>query len=397
MQITPSNMIKRLPRQEFAAVFQKIAEKKKTGADIINLGQGNPDLPTPPHIVNALQDSAGTLLYHQYAPFRGFDFFKQSIADFYLREFGVPVNLEKEIALFCGGKTGLYVLSQCLLNPNDIALVPDPGYPEYAPGIMMANAEPHYIQLHEEDGFLPNLESIESSVLQKAKVLFLNYPNNPTGAVANKVFFEEAASFAHRHGIHVIHDFAYGSFHHGQKPVSFLHAPLGKKVGIELYSLSKTFNMAGWRIAFAIGNERIIQAVNEFQDHVFVSMFGGFQHAASVALKSDPYNIEVLRQTYFERMQFFVKQAKEKLGWEIKLPDGAFYLWAKIPDAFADSHAFSQYLLEHANVVVSPGAMFGQNGDRYVRISMVAPIEKLASFIDRIQALHLTFHEKARI
>lgn len=397
VKILPSNMIERLPEQKFGTVFEKIAHKTQHGANIINLGQGNPDLPTPAHIVSALQEAAGTLPFQQYAPFRGFDFFKQAIADFYRKEFGIEVDPKKEIALFNGGKTGLYVMSQCLLDPGDIALVPDPGYPEYHSGILMADAKPYCIRLEEENGYLPNFSSIDPDVLKKAKVLFLNYPNNPTGAVANEAFFEEAAAFASTHGLHVIHDFAYGSFHYEQKPVSFLKAPLGKNVGVELYSLSKTFNMAGWRVAFAVGNEDIIHAINAFQDHVFVSMYGGFQHAATVALQSDDSHIQSLKEVYLERMAFFIRQAEKQLGWIIERPTGAFYLWAPIPDEFEDSHTFADYLLEHADVVVTPGSVFGTHGRRHVRISMVAPIEQLALFIDRLHILPIRFHQKTRI
>ncbi|MDM5299805.1 aminotransferase class I/II-fold pyridoxal phosphate-dependent enzyme [Bacillus pumilus] len=397
MNIRPSRMIERLPEQKFGTVFEKIAQKKQNGANILNLGQGNPDLPTPAHIVSALQDSADTLQFQQYAPFRGFDFFKHAIVDFYYREFGAVIDPDKEIALFNGGKTGLYVMSQCLLDPGDIALVPDPGYPEYHSGILMADAKPYCIKLDENNGYLPDLSSIESGVLNKAKVLFLNYPNNPTGAVANDAFFEEAAAFAAAHELHVIHDFAYGSFHYGQKPVSFMNAPLGKSVGVELYSLSKTFNMAGWRVAFAVGNEEIIHAINAFQDHVFVSMYGGFQQAATIALQSDETHIQSLKEVYAERMDFFIRQAARKLGWVIERPAGAFYLWAPIPDDFKDSHAFADYLLDEADVVVTPGGVFGANGRHHVRISMVAPLEQLALFIDRLTILPIRFQQKTRI
>ncbi|MCY7669629.1 aminotransferase class I/II-fold pyridoxal phosphate-dependent enzyme, partial [Bacillus safensis] len=206
-----------------------------------------------------------------------------------------------------------------------------------------------------------------------------------------------AADFASAHGLHVIHDFAYGSFHYKQKPVSFLNAPLGKSVGVELYSLSKTFNMAGWRVAFAVGNEDIIQAINALQDHVFVSMYGGFQQAATVALQSDDCHIQSLKEVYLERIHFFIRQAEKQLGWSIEHPAGAFYLWAPIPDDFEHSHAFADYLLEHTDVVVTPGGVFGAHGSRHVRISMVAPIEQLALFIDRLRILPIRFNQKTRI
>lgn len=222
MEITPSDVIKTLPRQEFSLVFQKVKELEKTGAHIINLGQGNPDLPTPPHIVEALREASLNPSFHGYGPFRGYPFLKEAIAAFYKREYGVTINPETEVALFGGGKAGLYVLTQCLLNPGDIALVPNPGYPEYLSGITMARAELYEMPLYEENGYLPDFEKIDPAVLEKAKLMFLNYPNNPTGAVADAAFYARAAAFAKEHNIHLIHDFAYGAFEFDQKPASFL-------------------------------------------------------------------------------------------------------------------------------------------------------------------------------
>ncbi|QVL39317.1 pyridoxal phosphate-dependent aminotransferase [Bacillus velezensis] len=391
MEIIPSDVIKTLPKQEFSLVFQKVKEMEKTGAQIINLGQGNPDLPTPPHIVETLREAALNPSYHGYGPFRGYPFLKEAIAEFYEREYGVSVNPETEVALFGGGKAGLYVLTQCLLNPGDIALVPNPGYPEYLSGITMARAELHEMPLYPENGYLPDFERIDPAVLKKAKLMFLNYPNNPTGATADQAFYEKAAAFAKKHDIHLIHDFAYGAFEFDQNPASFLQAKEAKTVGAELYSFSKTFNMAGWRMAFAVGNEKIIQAVNEFQDHVFVGMFGGLQQAAAAALSGNPEHTERLKRTYKERIDFFTALCEKELGWSIEKPKGTFYVWAEIPNEFESSHQFSDYLLEHAHVVVTPGEIFGSGGKRYVRISMVAKQGDLREFVLRIQKLGLSF------
>ncbi|WP_420976092.1 pyridoxal phosphate-dependent aminotransferase [Bacillus vallismortis] len=391
MEITPSDIIKTLPKQEFSLVFQKVKGMEKTGADIINLGQGNPDLPTPPHIVEALREASLNPSFHGYGPFRGYPFLKEAIAAFYKREYGVSINPETEVALFGGGKAGLYVLTQCLLNPGDIALVPNPGYPEYMSGIAMARAELHDMPLYEENGYLPDFEKINPAALKKAKLMFLNYPNNPTGAVADTAFYAKAAAFAKEHKIHLIHDFAYGAFEFDKKPASFLEAEDAKAVGAELYSFSKTFNMAGWRMAFAVGNEKIIQAVNEFQDHVFVGMFGGLQQAASAALSGDPEQMESLKRIYEERIAFFTELCEKELGWKIEKPKGTFYVWAEIPKMFETSHQFSDYLLEHAHVVVTPGDIFGSNGKRHVRISMVSKQEDLREFVMRIQKLNLKF------
>ena len=276
--------LERLPQQYFAKLVGKIQKYIKSGADVINLGQGNPDQPTPKHIVESLKEAVDNPDFHKYPPFRGHRFLKEAVATYYEREYGVDVDPESEVAILFGGKGGLVEISQCMLNPGDIALVPDPGYPDYWSGVALAGASMEMIPLLAENDFLPKYDEISEDILEKAKLLFLNYPNNPTGAMADHSFFEQSIEFANQNNLCVVHDFAYGAIgFDGKKPISFLQSDGAKNVGIEIYTLSKTYNMAGWRIGFAVGNRSVIEMLNLYQDHMYVSIFGAVQQAAATA------------------------------------------------------------------------------------------------------------------
>ncbi len=262
-----------------------MGEYIEQGYDVINLGQGNPDQPTPEHIVAKLQEAAANPENHKYSPFQGHRYLKQAAADFYFREYGVTIDPDKEVAILFGGKAGLVEIPQCLLNPGDTILVPDPGYPDYLSGVALAQADMVTMALKEENNFLPDYNEIHKEILLQAKLMFLNYPNNPTGATATKEFFEKTVGLARENDICVVHDFAYGAIgFDGEKPLSFLQIDGAKEVGIEIYTLSKTYNMAGWRVAFAVGNKSVIEAIELLQDHLYVSLFGAIQEAAAEAL-----------------------------------------------------------------------------------------------------------------
>lgn len=373
----------KLPEQFFAKLVKKVSHYVAQGYDVINLGQGNPDQPTPSHIVEALKEGADNPDYHKYSPFRGHGFLKQAAADFYKREYGVQLDPEKEVAVLFGGKTGLVELSQCYLNPGDTALVPDPGYPDYWSGIAMAGAKMETMPLLAENAFLPNYASLEENVLKEAKLMFLNYPNNPTAGVATKAFFEETVGLAKKHDILVCHDFAYGAIgFDGQKPVSFLEVEGAKEVGIEIYTLSKTFNMAGWRVGFAIGNEQVIESINLLQDHFYVSLFGAVQHAAAAALNESQECVDELVATYEKRRNAFIGRLKEN-GWDVQAPQGSFFCWLRVPEGYT-SESFADHLLEKAHVVVAPGIGFGKEGDKYVRAGLLSSEKRLIEAADRI-------------
>ncbi|MBJ6363585.1 pyridoxal phosphate-dependent aminotransferase [Paenibacillus sp. GCM10012307] len=382
----PAERMKNLPKQFFASLVQKANAQAAKGKDVINLGQGNPDRPTPPHIVEALQSAAANPLYHRYSPFRGYAFLKEAVAQRYKEDYGVKVDPETEIAILFGGKTGLVEISQCLLNPGDICLVPDPGYPDYWSGIALAGASMSFMPLAEQNGFLPDYSAIDPAVADRSKLMFINYPNNPTGAVADSSFYEETVRFASRHQIAVVSDFAYGAIgFDGEKPVSFLQTPGAKEVGFEIYTLSKTYNMAGWRVGFAIGNAKMIASINLIQDHYYCSLFGGIQEAAAVALTGPQDCVHELRSIYESRRNA-VYAALAEIGWKAARPGGSFFCWLPVP-AGTTSSEFADLVLEQADVVVAPGIGFGTNGEGYVRLGLLTSEERLAEAVRRIGTL----------
>ncbi len=383
-----SEILRNLPKQFFASLVSKVNDVVAKGNDVINLGQGNPDQPTPQHIVDALKQAADQPKFHKYSPFRGHSFLKKAAAEFYQSEYGVELDPETEVAVLFGGKAGLVEIPQCLLNPGDIALVPDPGYPDYWSGVELARAEMAYMPLKKENAFLPNYSEIDSDTLEKAKVMFLNYPNNPTGAIATKEFFEETISFAKKHEICVVHDFAYGAIgFDGKKPISFLEMDGAKDIGIEIYTLSKTYNMAGWRVGFAVGNSSVIEALNLIQDHMYVSLFSPIQAAAAAALTESQACVKELVDKYESRRNAFIG-ALHDIGWDVIAPAGSFFAWLPVPEGYT-SVSFADLLLEKAHVAVAPGIGFGEYGDGYVRVGFLTDEDRLVEAANRIKKLGL--------
>ncbi|MDM5198565.1 pyridoxal phosphate-dependent aminotransferase [Fictibacillus enclensis] len=383
-----ADALKRLPEQFFAKLVGKASAVAAQGHDVINLGQGNPDQPTPPHIVAALQEAAVNPQYHKYSPFRGYDFLKEAVAVYYKNEFGVEVDPKKEVAVLFGGKAGLVEVAQCFLNKGDTALVPDPGYPDYWSGVAMAEAEMSMMALKEENDFLVDYNEIDKETADRAKLMFLNYPNNPTAGVATPQFFKETVDFAKKHDILVVHDFAYGAIgFDGEKPVSYLQTHGAKEQGIEIYTLSKTYNMAGWRVGFAIGNESVIESINLLQDHFYVSLFPAVQEAAAKALLGAQDCVRELADMYEKRRNVFISGLQE-LGWDVKAPRGSFFCWLPVPEGHT-SESFADYLLKEAHVVVAPGIGFGKEGEGYVRVGLLTDEERLKEAADRIRALNI--------
>ncbi|WP_377864551.1 pyridoxal phosphate-dependent aminotransferase [Bacillus sp. R86525] len=384
----PSEIVTSLPTQFFASLVAKVNKVVAAGHDVINLGQGNPDQPTPPHIVKALQNAAEKTIHHKYPPFRGHESLKEAVATFYKREYGVELNPKTEVAILFGGKAGLVELPICFTNPGDTILVPDPGYPDYLSGVALAKAQFETMPLIAENNFLPDYTKIDDTIAERAKLMFLNYPNNPTGATASKEFFDKTIHFANKHNILVVHDFAYGAIgFDGQKPVSFLQADGAKDVGIEIYTLSKTFNMAGWRIAFAVGNESVIETINLLQDHMYVSIFGAVQDAAREALLSSQSCVVELVNSYESRRNALI-EACHAIGWNVDIPKGSFFAWLPVPEGYT-SEQFSNILLEKAHVAVAPGVGFGEHGEGYVRVGLLHTEERLREAINRIDKLKI--------
>lgn len=383
-----SKKIQQLPTQFFAALVQKVNAALAEERDVINLGQGNPDQPTPPHIIKALQEAAENPQNHKYSPFRGIAELRQAAASFYKREYNVDIDPETEVAILGGTKIGLVELPLAVLNPGDTMLLPDPGYPDYLSGVVLGDVNFEVMPLFAENNFLPDYNALSDAVKEKAKLLYLNYPNNPTGGTATLEFFEETVRFAKEHNIIVSHDFAYGAIgFDGNKPISFLQADGAKDVGIEMYTLSKTYNMAGWRIGFAVGNPDIVAAINLIQDHLFCSQFPAVQQAAAVALAASQRYADELRATYERRRNVLIEEA-QRIGWQATAPKGSFFAWLPVPLGFT-SEQFADLLLDKADIAVAAGNGFGQYGEGYVRVGLLVSEDRLREAISRIEKLNL--------
>lgn len=383
-----SKKLQQLPPQFFASLVQKVNAAIAEGRDIINLGQGNPDQPTPIHIIEALQQAAENPMTHKYPPFRGIAELREAAAAFYMREYGVSIDPQTEVAIVGGTKIGLVELPLAIMNPGDLMLLPDPGYPDYLSGVALADVQFATMPLQADNHFLPDYNLLSDDIKARAKLLYLNYPNNPTGAMATYDFFQETVAFAKKHQIAVAHDFAYGAIgFDGKKPISFLQIEGAKEVGIEFYTLSKTFNMAGWRVGFAVGNAKIIEAIELLQDHLFCSLFPAVQHAAAHALNMEQTVVEELRATYENRRNVLVEEAA-KIGWRVKAPAGSFFAWLPVPEGYT-SEQFTDLLLNEADVAVANGRGFGEFGEGYVRVGLLVEEERLREAMQRIAALHI--------
>ncbi|WP_053376345.1 pyridoxal phosphate-dependent aminotransferase [Paenibacillus sp. FJAT-27812] len=386
--IQPADRMNGLPTQFFAKLVAKANAQAAKGRDVINLGQGNPDQPTPPHIVAKLQEAAANPLYHKYPPFSGYPFLKEAVAKRYKEDYNVDIDPTTEVAILFGGKTGLVEISQCLLNPGDVCLVPDPGYPDYWSGVALAGAEMAFMPLTEQNSYLPDYDAISPELAARAKLMFMNYPNNPTGAVANAEFYAKTVEYAEKHGIVVASDFAYGAIgFDGNKPISFLQTPGAKEVGVEFYTLSKTYNMAGWRVGFAIGNAQIVKLINLIQDHYYCSLFGGIQEAAALALTGPQQCVSELRAMY-ERRRDALFTALERIGWKAARPGGSFFCWLPVAEGYT-SESFADLLLQEADVVVAPGVGFGTHGEGFVRLGLLTDEARLEEAVERIGKLNL--------
>lgn len=374
--------------------FEKLVKKVSTfterGIDIINLGRGNPDQPTPSHIVQALKQAIDLPENQGYPPFHGKKQVREAISTFYKREYQVDIDPETEVFLFNGSTIAIAAMPQAIINPGEYMLTTDPAYPLYYSAATLARANVYAIPVFEKDGFLPDYRTIPKNILEKTKLLLLNYPNNPTGAIATSSFFQDTISFANTYHIPVMHDFAYGAFgFDGHKPVSILQTPGAKEVSIEVYTMSKTYNMAGWRFGFAVGNASLIHALEQFHDHAHSIVFGAVQDAATTALIGPQDSVQKLNQLYETRRNVFVQSLRE-IGWEVQAPQGSFFAWFKVPNGFT-GESFADFLLEHAHVAVAPGEGFGKNGSQYIRVGLLETEQRLKEAARRIQATGI-FH-----
>lgn len=389
MHFQQSDLLKTLPKQFFASLVSRVNAKIAAGADVINLGQGNPDLPTPDYIVQAMQQATAVAADHQYSAFRGEMRFKTAIAQFYFDTYGVVLDPATEVAVLAGSKIGLVELPLALMNPGETLLLPNPGYPDYWSGAALGRVAVEQVELKRENDFLIDYDDIPADVAQRAKFLYMNYPNNPTGAVATADFYEQTVAFAKQNQVGIISDFAYGDIgFDGHQPRSFMQTPGAKTVGIETYTFSKTFNMAGWRVGFAVGNADMIDAINVIQDHLFVSLFPAVQDAAIAALAhyhDQNSAVANLVQVYQQRRDAFI-QAVRTYNWEPYVPKGAFYVLMPVPAGYT-SASFADLLLEEANVAVADASGFGDAGAGYVRVSLTTDTVRLVEAARRIGEL----------
>lgn len=384
LQIELANRVKDLPPYLFASIDKMKHEALQKGMDIINLGVGDPDLPTPPEIVRALQRAVENPVHHQYPSYDGMKSFRQAVASWYEKRFGVSLDPDREVLTLIGSKEGIGHIPLALVNPGDAVLIPSPGYPVYQAATLLAGGQPCTFPLLKENGFIPKLSEIPKSTLQKTRLLFINYPNNPTAATADLAFFEELASFAKENKIIVCHDAAYSEIYYdGLQQPSFLQARGAKEVGIEFHSLSKTFNMTGWRLGFAVGHADVISALGKIKSNIDSGVFQAIQEAGITALNLGSTQLDTIRSTYQGRRDAFIPLIKE-LGFKVEIPKAAFYIWIETPQGYK-SMEFTKLLLEKSGIVTTPGIGFGEAGEGYNRMTLTVPKERLLEAAERIK------------
>jgi LL-diaminopimelate aminotransferase len=376
--------IEKLPPYLFVEISRKIAEKRAQGVDVVSFGVGDPDIPTPPHVIDALVAAARDPANHRYPETEGLLDFRRAVADWYERRFGLSLDPQREVLSLIGSKEGIGHVALCFIDPGDLALVPDPAYPVYAVGTLFASGEPYYLPLREENGFLPDLDAVPADVARRAKLLWLNYPNNPTGAVAGLDFFERAVAFAGRHDLAVCHDGPYSEVaFDGYRPVSFLQAPGAREVGVEFHSLSKTYNMTGWRIGMAVGNAAMIDALMRVKSNLDSGVPQAIQRMAIAALEGPQDCVEEHNAVYQRRRDRLV-EALRALGLSVQPPRASLYVWARVPQGYT-SMGFATRLLDDLGVVVTPGVGYGAAGEGYVRLSLTIPDDRLEEGLRRLR------------
>jgi LL-diaminopimelate aminotransferase len=381
-----ADRIEKLPPYLFAQISKKVAAKKAEGIDVISFGIGDPDLPTPPHILDALAEAARDPANHRYPETEGLPDFRRAVANWYERRFAVPLDADKEIISLIGSKEGIGHVALCFIDPGDVALVPDPAYPVYEIGTMFAGGSSYALPLREEQGFLPDFDAVPADVASRAKVLWLNYPNNPTGAVADIDFFGRAVHFAKRHGIAICHDGPYSEVaYDGYRPVSFLQAKGAMDVGVEFHSLSKSYNMTGWRIGMCAGNPKIVDALMRVKSNIDSGVAQAVQRMAIAALEG-PQDSIAEHNAIYQRRRDKVVDALRRLGLHVTPPKASLYVWARVPEGMT-SASFAERLLDEAAVIVTPGNGYGPSGEGYVRLSLTLPDERVDEGLRRIAAL----------
>ncbi len=374
-----------VPPYLFAELERKLTEKRREGVDVISLGIGDPDLPTPQPIIDALVAGARDSATHQYPTNRGSDELRQAAADFYRERFGVELDPASEVVPALGGKEAVGHIALALLDPGDVCLAPDPGYPPYTSGPLFAGAEVHYLPLAEENGFLPDLEAIPAELAARANLLYLNYPNNPTGAVVRPGYFERAVELARANDLVVVHDNAYSELcYDGYRAPSFLEARGAKEVGVEIFSPSKGWNMTGWRSGLVAGNGEIVERYRQLKTNLDSGMFEAVQRATVAAL-TEARDFPLEMSQVYARRRDLVAEGLTAIGLEVEPPKATPYFWVRVPEGHT-SESFTELVLEQAGVLVSPGPAYGPSGEGFFRLSLTVPDERLEEAVQRIES-----------
>ncbi|MET0750785.1 MAG: LL-diaminopimelate aminotransferase [Solirubrobacterales bacterium] len=380
----PSKRLEAIPPYMFAELERKVAAKRADGIDVISLGIGDPDHPTYPHVVEAMRAAVADPGTHNYPSNRGRAEFREAFAGFYGRRFGVEIDPETEVIPAVGAKECIYNLCFAFLDPGDAALASDPGYPVYTGGPTLAGAEAVVLPLVPELGFAPDLDAIDAADLERARLIFLNYPNNPTGAIAPEGLFERVIELAREHQILVVHDNAYSeTTYDGYVAPSFLATPGAKEVGVEVFSLSKGYNMTGWRCAAILGNADAVATYWRLKTNIDSGLFEAVQLAGAAALNGPQKPVEEMNAIYARRRDLVVGALRD-IGVEVAVPKGTIYVWAPVPEGHT-STSFAELVLEEAAVVISPGSMYGPSGEGFFRISLTTPDERISEAVERLR------------
>jgi LL-diaminopimelate aminotransferase len=383
-----ANRLDKLPPYLFLEISRKIAEKRAQGADVVSFGIGDPDIPTPQHILDELTKTAQDAPNHRYPESDGLPEMRKSIGDWYKRRFNVDLE-DKEIVPLIGAKEGIAHMALCLIDPGDIALIPDPAYPVYAVGTMFAGGESYLMPLTEERGWLPDLSAIPADVADKAKVMWINYPNNPTGGLATMAFFEEVVAFAKKHDIAVCHDAAYSEVtFDGYVAPSFMQTPGAMDVGIEFHSLSKTYNMTGWRVGSAVGNKQLIDGLVRVKSNIDSGISNAVQYMGIEALENTTQEWIEANNDIYRRRRDRVVEVLNAIGLDAPTPKSGLYVWARCPDGWTSAAVATELLDKHA-VVVTPGRGYGESGEGYIRLSLTTPDDRVEEGLRRLEGWRL--------
>ncbi len=388
--ISPADRLQKLPPYVFARLDELKARAREQGLDLIDLGMGNPDGATPQPVVEAAVAAIQNPANHGYPPFEGTGSFRRTITKWYSRRYNVELDPESEALPLLGSKEGLAHFAIAYINPGDLVLVPSPAYPVLFRGPIIAGAKVHNIILKPENDWVIDLGDIPDSVAEQAKILYFNYPSNPTGATAPREFYKDIVAFAHKHQILLVHDLCYAELaFDGYQPTSLLEIPGGKEIGVEFHTMSKTYNMAGWRVGFVVGNSKIIQGLRTLKTNLDYGIFSALQAAAETALQLPDSYLQEVQNRYSSRRDFMIAGLAE-LGWNIPKPLAAMYLWVPCTRGMSSTD-FALNVLQQTGVVVTPGNAFGPGGEGYVRISLIADCDRLGEALRRMKQANIRY------